>query len=263
MSYEISMIGSGNVAWHLAMTLDNAGYPVKEVYSRNFRNAEALVDRLYGAEPKSDLDFSNSPSQLFIISVSDDAIKEIVREIILPEEAILVHTSGTKPLNAMEFAATKHVGVFYPLQTFSKSRRIEFSEVPLCLEAADGYTKRVLKEIANNISKHVAMIDSANRAILHIAAVFACNFTNHLFKIAEDILDEHKLKFDLLKPLIVETVNKSLEMGASISQTGPAVRQDFEVLDKHMEKLEYNEEYAEIYRLLSQNIIDTYGESEE
>ncbi|MBL3654820.1 Rossmann-like and DUF2520 domain-containing protein [Fulvivirga sediminis] len=254
----VTFIGAGNVAWHLAPALDNAGYAVREVYSRSQKNAKALIGRLYQAEVKTDLDFSESPSEIFIISVSDDAIASISQEIILPDNAIIAHTSGAQPLSALSYSAGENIGVFYPLQTFSKDKKVEFKTTPICIEAENKYTRNTLISMADNISKRVYKIDSADRKSLHIAAVFACNFTNHFFTIASDILKSKKLEFNLLQPLIAETINKALEMGPEKSQTGPAIRHDFETLDKHMEYLEGNEELSEMYRIISQHIIDTY-----
>ena len=135
MSSSVSFAGSGNLAWHLAPALDNAGYSVREVYSRNPAHAAALVERLYEAEVKATLDFSTSDSRIFIIAVSDDAIEEVAREIILPDDAILVHTSGSQPLSKLGYAATPDIGVFYPLQTFSKARKLEFKDVPIFIES--------------------------------------------------------------------------------------------------------------------------------
>lgn len=257
MSLKISFIGSGNLAWHLAPALDNAGYAVTEVYSRNLKNAKTLVNRLYQAESKEDLDFSSSKSELFIIAVSDDAIEEIARELVLPEEAVVVHTSGASSIGLLEYAATPNTGVFYPLQTFSKDKKVDFNEIPICIEASNEYTQEVLYTVANSISKQLYNIDSDSRKALHLAAVFACNFTNHCLKLAEDILNKEKLPFDLLKPLISETISKSMSIGPGKSQTGPAKRHDFETLDKHMAYIQ-DEELAELYRLISQHIVDSY-----
>lgn len=257
MSLKISFIGSGNVAWHLAPALDNAGYPVVEVYSRENKNAKALVNRLYQAEIKTDLDFSQSSSEIFIIAVSDDAIEEIAREIIIPENAIVAHTSGASSLGLLEFVATEHTGVFYPLQTFSKSKTVAFDEIPICIESTSDYAEDTLVRMAKAVGKEIYKIDSESRRALHLAAVFACNFTNHCLKLAEDILHTEKLPFDLLKPLIRETINKSLSIGPSNSQTGPAKRHDFETLDKHLDYIK-DEELSELYRLISQHIVDTY-----
>jgi predicted short-subunit dehydrogenase-like oxidoreductase (DUF2520 family) len=131
----VSFIGSGNLAWHLAPALDNAGYVVKEVYSPNPKHAEELTSRLYQAEVKATLDFSTSDSTVFIICTSDDAIADIAREIILPGEVFLVHTSGSQPLSVLQYAATNNIGVIYPLQTFTKNKRIDFKNVPLFIES--------------------------------------------------------------------------------------------------------------------------------
>ncbi|UII22632.1 Rossmann-like and DUF2520 domain-containing protein [Fulvivirga ligni] len=254
----VTFIGAGNVAWHLAPALDNAGFPVREVYSRSTKNAKALIGRLYQAELKTDLDFSSSASQIFIVAVSDDAISEIAQEIVLPDNAIIAHTSGAQPMSTLSYTAGENIGVFYPLQTFSKSKKIDFSNLPICVEAENKFTRNVLIELADSISKKVYTVDSADRRSLHIAAVFACNFTNHFFKIASDILKSKKMDFDLLHPLVIETVSKAMEIGPENAQTGPAVRHDFETLDKHMEYLDGNEELSELYKLVSQHIIDTY-----
>src|SRR5690349_12152362 len=134
-SASVSFIGSGNLAWHLSVALDNTEFPVREVYSRNPSHAAALVERLYQADVKASLDFSTSTSKIFVIAVSDDVIQDIVQEIILPEDAILVHTSGSQPLSVLGYAATPNIGVFYPLQTFSKEKRIDFKDIPIFLDS--------------------------------------------------------------------------------------------------------------------------------
>lgn len=256
----VSFIGSGNLAWHLAPAFDNAGFIVKEVYSRTPRHAEALTERLYQAEVKATLDFSTSDSNFFIIATSDDAIQDIARELILPDEAILVHTSGSQPLETLQFAATPHTGVLYPLQTFSKVKKVEMKDVPLFLESSDDVAGAALLQIAQAISNKVQRIGSTERKALHVAAVFASNFTNHMLGISRDILQENSLKFDWLYPLITETINKSLSAGPDQSQTGPARRGDLAVLDAHLDFLKDKPELADIYRIISQHIIDQYAE---
>ncbi len=255
---EISLIGSGNVAWHLGPELDNTGFVVREVYSRNSKSAQNLVDRLYQAEVKTDLDFSESPSDIFIIAVADDAIARVAKKILVPEQSVLVHTSGSKSIEVFHGAPTANVGVFYPLQTFSKSKTVDFSDIPLCIEAANKPTLKLLKKIASQLSKKVFSINSASREAIHIAAVFACNFTNHMLTIAKDILNENQLDFEMLKPLIVETLNKSLELDPDNAQTGPAVRGDMEILDHHLAVLKSQKSYAKIYKAITQDILNTY-----
>lgn len=255
---SISFIGSGNLAWHLAPALDNAGFVVKEVYSRNPQHAERLTDRLYQAEVKATLDFSTSESTIFIISVSDDAIKSIAQEIILPEEAFLVHTSGSQPLAELKFAATNNIGVFYPLQTFSALKKIDFKKVPVFIESTNQETDGVLLLLAKSISNQVRKISSEERKALHVAAVFASNFTNHMLAISKDILQRNSLEFEWLKPLIIETIEKSLSIEPENAQTGPAKRGDLEILDKHLEFLKEDEALTEIYKAVSQHIVDRY-----
>jgi predicted short-subunit dehydrogenase-like oxidoreductase (DUF2520 family) len=262
ISQTVSIIGAGNLAWHLAPALDNTDFAVREVYSREPKNAKALVEKLYQAEAVSSLDFSTSNSAIFIIAVTDDAIESIAQEIILPENATLVHTSGSQPLSVLDYTATLNLGVFYPLQTFSKAKKVDFNEVPIFIESENSETEKILIKMAKAISKRVQIISPENRKALHVAAVFASNFTNHMLTLSKKIMNNSKLDFDLLKPLIAETLNKSLTIGPDHAQTGPAKRGDLEILDKHVEFLNNfdDESVTEIYKLISQHIIDYYGE---
>jgi predicted short-subunit dehydrogenase-like oxidoreductase (DUF2520 family) len=256
---QVSFIGSGNLAWHLAPALDNADFPVLEVYSKNPSHAALLVERLYEADVKASLDFSTSSSSVFIIAVSDDAVEEVVQEIILPEDAILLHTSGSQPLTILGYAATQNLGVLYPLQTFSKDKKVDFKDIPVFIESTNETTDRVLRAITNALSNSVIPLNSFERRALHVAAIFASNFTNHMLLVAQDIMKEHSLVYDWLKPLIAEMINKSLNIGPENAQTGPARRGDLEVLDKHLEFLHDNPPAAELYKVISQHIIDRYG----
>jgi predicted short-subunit dehydrogenase-like oxidoreductase (DUF2520 family) len=255
---NISFIGSGNLAWHLAPALENAGFIIKEVHSRNPQHAKQLTSRLYQAEVKATLDFSTSDASLFIISVSDEAIQSIAQEIILPDDAVLIHTSGSQPLTELQFAATPNIGVFYPLQTFTKEKKVDFKNIPIFIESTNEETDQVLLTIAKKISQQVTKIASADRMALHVAAVFASNFTNHMLAIAKDVLQQNSLEFEWLKPLILETLQKSLNIEPENAQTGPAKRGDLEILDKHLEFLKEDPAVAEIYKLVSQHIIDRY-----
>jgi predicted short-subunit dehydrogenase-like oxidoreductase (DUF2520 family) len=258
--FFVSFIGSGNLAWHLAPALDNTGYSVREVYSQNPNHAEALTERLYQAEVKATLDFSTSDSKIFIIAVSDDVISDIAREIILPEDAILVHTSGSQSITELQYAATQNLGVFYPLQTFSKSKKVDFNDIPIFIESYTNDAENELILMAKSISKEVRKIGSEERKALHVAAVFASNFSNHMLTIAKEIMQQNSLDYDWLKPLISETINKSMYMGPENAQTGPAKRGDLDTLETHLEFLKEQESIAEIYKVISQHIIDTHYE---
>ena len=256
MKTTVSFIGSGNLAWHLAPAIDNAGFIVKEVFSARQKNAAALTERLYQAEVKSSLDFSDSPSDVFFIAVSDEAIGDVAKELVLPENATLVHTSGSQPLSILDFSAAANAGVFYPLQTFTKTRPINFKNVPVFIEASDSVAEKKLVAIAKALTSKYKKIDSRERKGLHVAAVFASNFPNHMLRISKMLMDERGLNFEWLKPVILETINKALAVGPEYSQTGPAVRGDLEILDEHMKYLKSDKTLAKIYEIISQDIID-------
>jgi predicted short-subunit dehydrogenase-like oxidoreductase (DUF2520 family) len=222
------------------------------------KNAAALAERLYQAEVKSSLDFSVSQSRIFIISVKDDAIQEIAQDIVLPSNSIVVHTSGSQPMSVLGYAGSENIGVFYPLQTFTKSHKVEWKDVPIFIESENSDTERVLMTMGKAISRNVYKASSQHRKALHVAAVFASNFTNHMITVAQEILEDKGLDLALLKPLIAETINKSLAIGPEKSQTGPAKRGDLEILDKHLEFLSDDEKVAELYRVISQHILDKY-----
>ncbi len=255
----ITIIGAGNLAWHLAKNFEAKGLTVNAVYSRNIMDATSVTDELYHAEATDSLDFSESESELFILAVSDDALGKVAGKLDLPFDATLVHVSGSQPLSLLEDVFDDRpdivCGVFYPLMTFTKFKPLDFSGVPILLECTDDSTLKVLREIAKRLTKEVHILDSEQRKVLHLAAVFACNFTNHLLAVSQEITDANDLKFDLLKPLIYETLKKGLaaEHPADV-QTGPAVRNDTKILQKHEEMLEDDPELRELYRTLSKSI---------
>jgi predicted short-subunit dehydrogenase-like oxidoreductase (DUF2520 family) len=256
MKFKIAILGAGNVAWHLAAALEDAGHTITEVYARTLESAGNITDRVYAGEPKDDLDFSASEAEIFILAVKDAAIPEVADEVILPENSILVHTSGSVPLDVLNFSSAAYTGIFYPLQSFTKGRKIEFDEVPFLLESDDEETLQKLKKLAKSLSPLTYIVRSKDRKAMHIAAVFASNFSNHMIRIAEEVMRRQGLDFEMLKPLIIETISKSLQLGAKAAQTGPAIREDYETLEDHHQFLKYNESIAEIYRLISQDIID-------
>jgi predicted short-subunit dehydrogenase-like oxidoreductase (DUF2520 family) len=160
----------------------------------------------------------------------------------------------------LQFAATVNTGVFYPLQTFSKTKKVDFKDIPIFIESNNIDTEQVLMLLAKAISNKVSKIGSEERKALHVAAVFASNFTNHMLTLSKNIIEQNSLNFDVLKPLILETINKSLAVGPENAQTGPAKRGDLEILDKHLEFIKDDPALAEIYKVLSQHILDRYQE---
>lgn len=264
---EISFIGAGNLAWHLAPALENAGHHINEVYSHQLKHARQLVSNLYDAHTHSELNFADSPSQLFVLAIPDDALESVCSQLVLPENAIVVHTSGARPLKSLEnwMAIYSDVpvrtGVFYPLQTFTKGQSFMlFDEIPLCIEATDSTTEDTLVQLGQEMSDTVYLITSEERRTLHVAAVFACNFTNHLLTIAHDLTVRDNLEFDLLRPIITETFRKGLAApDPAVVQTGPARRGDLTTIDTHLTYLSSQPRLAEIYQLLTQSIRHKYS----
>ncbi len=256
--YNIALIGAGNLAWHLGPAFENNGHRISLVFNRTKKNAHQLMDRLYRAELKKNLNFSNDPVDLIMIAVSDVVIKEIVSEIVMPEGCQLVHTSGCQPLSVLEKSAAASIGVFYPLQTFTKGIQIDFREMPVFLESSSKSGIEQLLQLSKGLSKNIFKINSDQRRAVHLSAVIATNFSNHLFSIAKKILDERQIDFDLLKPITQSMVHKIFTVGPEAGQTGPAIRRDLETMDLHMEMLENKEDLMEIYSLISKHIIESH-----
>jgi len=249
---RITIIGSGNIATHLGAALKNAGHRIIQVYSRSAHNSAMLAYHI-GAEAINNIDSIKPAVDIFIIAVSDDAIPGIASEL-AKYNKLMVHTSGVTHLQTL-LNYTDLAGVFYPLQTFSKTREIDFLTVPLCIEAADESIHKTLKELAQSISNNVYDIDSAQRKVLHLAAVFACNFPNYLYGVAQGLLAQKDIQFDLLRPLILETAQKVQEHFPADVQTGPAIREDFKTMDTHLEMLTNEPGLEQVYKILSQGII--------
>lgn len=257
MKFRIAIIGAGNVAWHLAPALEEAGHEITAVYARTKQGAQEVTKRLYTTEPKLDLDFSDSRAELFLLAIKDDAVAEVADAIILPEGSTLVHTSGTLPLDILSYSSASFTGIFYPLQSFTSGQKLDLSEVPFLIESADQEVLQKLKKLAKSLSSHCYVVKSKDRKAIHAAAVFASNFSNHMIRISEEIMRRQGLDYEMMKPLIIETISKSLQIGAKKAQTGPAIREDYETLEDHFRFLNFNPEWAEIYRLISQDIIDS------
>ena len=255
---RVDFIGAGNLAWNLAPALERAGASVRYVFSRNPNNAKKLANKLYEGEVKEDLDFSDCDSDILIIAISDDAIAEIAKEIILPEKTVLAHTSGSISLSELGYAATPNIGVIYPLQTFTKNQLVDFDTVPFLIEGDNKHTAETLSTLANMISSETSIISSSQRKKIHLAAVFASNFTNWMLTQSEAILTEANLDFSLLHALIAQSINNVIQMGPQKSQTGPAKRSDFEVLDTQLEMLNNRPELQTLYKTISEQILDHY-----
>lgn len=245
------MIGAGNVATHLSAVLNKTGFVIHQVYSRTEESAAKLAEET-GASYTTDLQKITGESGLYIIAVSDHAI-ELILDTVSFGSAIVVHTSGSTPMKIFKHKVLNY-GVLYPLQTFSKERDLDMSIVPMCIEASSSANLEVLNHICSQLSDRVVFMNSKKRLTVHLSAVIACNFSNHLYSLAEYVLRENGLSVDLLHPLIKETSEKAIEFGPLSVQTGPAVRNDENVIKKHLELLSFSPELKEIYDLISKSI---------
>jgi predicted short-subunit dehydrogenase-like oxidoreductase (DUF2520 family) len=248
---SVVLFGTGNVGTHLARALINSGIELKQIYSRDPVHAEELATEK-GGSPIWNLKEADTSADLWLISVSDDAISFIAES--LPEyNGIVAHTAGSIPIDVL--AKFSRRGVFYPFQTLSKNREVDYNEVPFLVEGSDTDTTNKLLRLAGILSANVSEADSSQRSTLHIAAVLSCNFVNHLYTLSADLLEAGGLSFKYLTPLIKETTQKILYMSPRAAQTGPAIRNDKTVMQKHIEQLSKNTSLQEIYRLLSNNIL--------
>ena len=252
---RIVLIGSGNVATHLGHALKKAGENIIQVWSRSMENASALAFSI-DAEPVDDLEQIDSTADLYIISVIDDAIAQVSAKLPV-QDKVVVHTSGSTGMEVLN-GVSAAIGVLYPLQTFSKSREVNMMEVPIAIEANSEDVLAMLKKLASKLSGNVLMLDSIQRRALHVSAVFACNFTNHLYALAASLLERNNLDFALIRPLISETAEKIQSYSPKDVQTGPAVRNDQQTMQKHVRLLEDDPELREIYEKLSQSIVNLH-----
>lgn len=263
---KISFIGAGNVATHLSLALSDAGHEIVAIYSRTAGSANQLAERLNNKNTTGSTvcnsdskeatkaftfdEFEDNGSEVYLISVKDDAVEELSRRLIpLAPKAIWAHTAGSLPLETIKGNRT---GVFYPMQTFSKDKAVDLSKVSIFIESNTCLS--TLKHLANSITENVYELDSEGRKHLHLAAVFACNFVNHCYALSEKILKEQGLPFDVMFPLIDETAAKAHIMSPHDGQTGPAIRKDDNIMSKQVELLHNDELTQRIYRLMSESI---------
>jgi predicted short-subunit dehydrogenase-like oxidoreductase (DUF2520 family) len=244
---KVVILGSGNVAQHLIEVMKNA--PTIDLVQVFARNSNQLSHLLPSSKIVSDYQ-KIAVADVYIISVSDNAIAEVSGK--LPfENRLVVHTSGSSALSILDNKNRK--GVFYPLQTFTKGKKIDFTPIPICLETENEQDYQLLENLGNCISKKVFQINSEQRKSLHVAAVFVCNFVNHLYQIGNEICEANQIPFEVLHPLIQETAQKILEITPKEAQTGPALRNDTKTIQKHLDFLS-DENYKTIYKLLTQSI---------
>lgn len=252
--YHITFIGAGNLATQLAKAFYRKGFVIDQIYSRTANSAQSLAYEVE-AQNTTVLEEIILTSDLYIIALQDDTLVKLLPRILSGKEnALIVHTAGSVPSSIFE-GQTNRYGVFYPMQTFSKEREVDFSTIPLFIEANLDSDKQTLLDIASILSNKVFEADSEQRKKLHLAAVFSCNFVNHMYALSAEILERYGLPFDSMLSLIDETTRKIHEVSPKEAQTGPAIRNDQDVMNRHLSMLAPYPDVQEVYRLVSKNIL--------
>jgi predicted short-subunit dehydrogenase-like oxidoreductase (DUF2520 family) len=253
-SIVITIIGTGNLATNLISEFKKTGATIFV----NGRDKDSLTFLADTFRVGSSFGFENLPenSDIYFICISDEAVHEIINDETLRAKinnGFIVHTCGSIPLQLLSKLSNNY-GVFYPLQTFTKEIKTDFKHVPICIEANNGYNQDKLIKYATQISDDVRRVSSEQRQFIHLAAVFANNFTNKMFSIAEEILNEHQIDFNILIPIIEESIRKIRLYSPRNIQTGPAIRNDFKTMEKHLELLKDHEDFKHIYSIISKHI---------
>ena len=251
---NIVMIGSGRLATQLVVALKAAGHQLLQVFSPTAAHAQALAKRV-GAEAVTTVDALRSDADVYFLAVKDSVLPSLIPEVCKGrEDALFLHTAGSLSKDLFQGYA-KHYGVFYPMQTFSKERDVDFRKIPVFLEADSAATLQTMKSLATSISELVYELSSEDRRYLHLAAVFACNFVNHCYTLSAEVLEKVHLPFKVMLPLIDETARKVHELSPVAAQTGPAVREDGNVMEAQKRLLDDDPRMQEIYQLMSESII--------
>lgn len=249
---NIVLVGAGNVSTHLSKSLISKGFTIVQVVNRTERSGRRLASEI-GASYTVSLDQVHPFADLYILAVSDSALPEVASRLTYLR-GIVVHTSGTVGMDVLQ-NTSPHTGVLYPLQTFRQQSKSSFHHIPFCVEGNSPEVEQRLVDLAETLSTNVQVINSEQRIILHLTAVFAGNFTNYLYTVAEDLLRQYDLPFQLIKPLIKQTAANIRHTDLFKLQTGPALREDMPTIEKHLKILENHKEYREIYDLISRQII--------
>jgi predicted short-subunit dehydrogenase-like oxidoreductase (DUF2520 family) len=249
---KIVIIGSGNLATQLSLALKEAGKQIVQIFSRTEEHASELANKL-GCAHTINPDEIDKNAQIYIFSVKDDALSHLAASICNERpNALFLHTAGSVPMDIFKGYASRY-GVLYPMQTFSKNRRVDFRKIPCFIEASNEESLATIRSLAESISGHVVDCDSEKRKKMHLAAVFACNLTNHCYRLAERVLEAEQIDFNLFLPLIDETAKKVSEMSPKDAQTGPMIRYDVEVMNRQLALIP-DDLTRQIYRLMAESI---------
>jgi len=259
MGNKIVIIGAGNLATHLSVALQNFGYEILQVYSRTEESAKQLAIKLEVGYTTS-INNILPNADFYFVALKDSAINEVLSQIDF-QNKLLVHCSGSLHLSVLK-EYSENTGVLYPLQTFSKKRLVNFKAIPVFVEANTESNEQKLLAVANHISDKVTHLNSENRKALHIAAVFACNFANHMYSLAAQFLESKEIDFEVLRPLILETAEKVQELQPKDAQTGPAIRFDENIINAHLNELKDKPDLQELYNSISKSIFEHHQEKE-
>lgn len=261
MISDVIILGSGNVAEHLVRAFLKTDIKVRQIFSKNIVSGKALSGIANCSFTNIISDVINS-ADLYVFAMNDAANTEISQKLIIDKDRILVHTAGSLSMNIFK-NRTKNYGVLYPFQTFSKEISLDFSTVPVCIEASNEETLNVLKELSSSLNCKHYEINESKRSILHLSGVFVSNFMNHCVYLGNEILKNADIDTEIIKPLQDQSFYKISNFSAFESQTGPALRNDKISMQKHLEFLENDKNLYDIYRLLSQSIYKTYNGPDE
>ena len=253
---NISFAGAGRVAGALCKELFHSGFRIDKIVSETETSGKSLADTCK-AKWTSDLLFPDS-TKVIIVAVPDHRLINVLESIKCKPGTLVAHTAGSFGLDIFPERITKK-GIFYPLQTFSKNRNISFFDLPFLLEASDDESSEILKNLAESIGGNVHFVDTEQRRMIHLAAVFVCNFTNHMLTMGKEVALKTGFPFEILAPLIKETISKAIDSGPENSQTGPAIRNDQNTIEKHLELLSFSPELQRIYNEMTNSIIKYYS----
>jgi predicted short-subunit dehydrogenase-like oxidoreductase (DUF2520 family) len=252
---SISFAGAGRVAEALCKELFSEGFKIDIVVSENEATGKPLADSCK-AVWSHNLSFPDS-TKVIIVAVPDHRLKSVLESVTCNQDTLIAHTAGSYGLDIFPEKILKR-GVFYPLQTFSRGRNINFFDLPFLLESSDVESSEILISLAESIGGKVHFVDTEQRRMIHLAAVFVCNFTNHMLTLGRNVALKADFPFELLVPLLKETISKAIDLGPENSQTGPAVRNDRNTIEKHLELLSYSTELQKVYSELTESIIEYY-----
>lgn len=238
------------MATHLSHAMQQTGFTLVQVYNRSEEAAKTLANSLHCRHTTQIQDITTE-ADVYILSIKDDALAQCIEQLPMGS-GLYLHTAGSVSIEVFT-PKTARCGVLYPVQTFSKERNLNFSSIPICIETANPADTDLLEQIAQRLSKKVVHLSSEKRKHLHLAAVFACNFSNHMYTLAAEIAEDAGVDWSLLQPLIKETAAKVENMPPLEAQTGPAVRYDRKVIKKQVDLLA-TPSLKKMYRLLSLSI---------